>query len=143
MVHILFGDPTFIEMRTGECRKGKAGQPIADETIFGWTVHGDKSESDHSYFTQTTNDDYEKLYTLDVLGVEDRKEFDQEEVGKDFLENVIQLKDGRYQGKIPWIYETTPSNTNEVRSKLRLYNLFRRMKDKTKKDYDAIIKEQL
>ena len=59
MVHILFGDPTFIEMRTGECRKGKVEQPIADETIFGWTVHGDKSKSDHSYFTQTTNDDYE------------------------------------------------------------------------------------
>ena len=143
MVHILFGDPTFIEMRTGECRKGKAGQPIADETIFGWTVHGDKSESDHSYFTQTTNDDYEKLYTLDVLGVEDRKEFDQEEVRKDFLENVIQLKDGRYQVKIPWIDERIPRNTNEVQSKLRLYNLFRRMKDETRKDYDAIIKEQL
>ena len=62
-VHILFGDPTFIEMRTGQCRKGKVGQPIADETIFGWAVHGDKSELDHSYFVQTTNDDYEKLYT--------------------------------------------------------------------------------
>ena len=143
MVHILFGDPTFIEMSTGECRKGKAGQPIADETIFGRTVHGDKSESDRSYFTQTKNDDYEKLYTLDVLGVEDRKEFDQEEVRKDFLENVIQLKDGRYQVKIPWIDERIPSNANEVQSKLRLYNLFRRMKDETRKDYDAIIKEQL
>ena len=76
MVHILFGDPTFIEMRTGKCRKGKVGQSMADETRFGWTVHGDKSESDHSYFTQTTNDEYEKLYTLDFLGVEDRKEFD-------------------------------------------------------------------
>ena len=143
MVHILFGDPTFIEMRTGECRKGKFGQPIADEAIFGWAVHGDKSESDHSYFTQTTNDDYEKLYTLDVLGMEDRKEFNQEEVRKDFLENVVQLEDGRYKIKIPWIDERIPNNTNEVQSKLRLYNLFRRMKDETRKDYDAIIKEQL
>ena len=112
-------------MRTGECRKGKAGQAIADETIFGWTVHGDKSELDHSYFTQTTNEVHEKLYTLDVLGVEDRKEFDQEEVRKDFLENVIQFKDERYQVKIPWIDERIPSNTNEVQSKLRLYNLFK------------------
>ena len=40
VVHILSGDPTFIEMRTVECRKCKAGQPIADETIFGWAVHG-------------------------------------------------------------------------------------------------------
>ena len=57
----------------------------------GWVL-GDKDESDHSYFTQTINDDYEKLYTLNVLGVEDRKEFDQEEVKKDFLENVLNLK---------------------------------------------------
>ena len=72
MLHILFGDPISIEMRTGKCRKGMVGQSMADETRFGWTVHGDKSESDHSYFTQTTNDDYEKLYTLDFLGIEDR-----------------------------------------------------------------------
>ena len=69
MVHILFGDPTFIEMRTGGCRKRKVAQPIPDKTTFGWTVHGDKSESNHSYFTRTTNDDYENLYTLDVLGI--------------------------------------------------------------------------
>ena len=120
-------------MRTGQCRKGKVGQPIADETIFGWAVHGDKSELDHSYFVQTTNDDYEKLYTLDVLGVEDRKEFDQEEVRKEFLENVVQLKDGRYQIKIPWIDERVPGNTNEVQSRMRLDSLFRRMKDEVRK----------
>ena len=83
------------------------------------------------------------MYTIDVLGVEDRKEFDQEEVRKDFLENVVQLKNGRYQIKLPWIDEKIPSNTDEVQSKLRLYNLFRRMKDETSKDYDAMIKEQL
>ena len=142
-VHILFGDPTFIEMRTGQCRKGKVGQPIADETIFGWAVHGDKSELDHSYFVQTTNDDYEKLYTLDVLAVEDRKEFDQEEMRKEFLENVVQLKDGRYQIKIPWIDERVPGDTNEVQSRMRLDSLFRRMKDEVRENYDTIIKEQL
>ena len=31
-VHILIGDPTFIVIRTGNCRKGNQGQPIADET---------------------------------------------------------------------------------------------------------------
>ena len=83
------------------------------------------------------------MYTLDVLGAKDRKEIDQEEERKDFLQNIIQPKDGRYQIKIPWIDERIPSNTNEVQSKLRCYNLFRRMKDVTRKDYDAIIIEQL
>ena len=62
---------------------------------------------------------------------------------KDFLENFAQIKDVRYQIKIPWIDERISSNANEVQSKLRLCNLFRRMKDETRKDYDAIIKEQL
>ena len=83
------------------------------------------------------------MYTLDVLGAEDRKEIDQEEERKDFLQNIIQLKDRRYQIKIPWIGERFPSNTNEVQSKLMLYSLFRRMKDETRKDYDTIIKGQL
>ena len=81
--------------------------------------------------------------TLDVLGVEGRKEFDQEEVRNDFLENVVHFEDGRYQIKIPWIDERNPSNTTKDGSKLRLYNLFRRMKDDARRDYDAIIKEQL
>ena len=98
---------------------------------------------DHSYFTQTINDDYEKLYTLDVLGVDDRKEFDQEEVRTDFLENFVQRIGGRYQIKIHSIDERIPSNKNEVQSKLRLYSLFSWMKNETRKHYDAIIKEQL
>ena len=53
------------------------------------------------------------------------------------------MEDGRYQIKIPWIDDRIPSDTDEVQSKLRLYNLFRRMKDETRKDYDAVIKEQL
>ena len=142
-MHTLFGDLTFIEMRTGECRKGKVGQPIADETIFGWALHGDKSEIDHSYFIQTTNDDYEKLYTLDVLRVDDRKEFGQEDVRKEFLGNVLQRKDGRHQIKIPWTDERVPGNTNEVQSRMRLDSLFRRMKDEVREHYDIIIKVQL
>ena len=95
MLHIVFGDLKFIEIGTVR-RKGKVGQRIADETIFGWVVNGDKSKSDHSYFIETTKYDHEKLYTLDVLGVEDRKDFDQEEVKTNFFKNFVQL-----QRKIP------------------------------------------
>jgi len=34
-VHILIGDPTVTDVRTGNCRTGKQGQPIADETLLG------------------------------------------------------------------------------------------------------------
>eukprot|EP00795_Rhopilema_esculentum_P012567 gene12567-3266_t len=47
-IHILFGDPTFTDMRTGNCRKGFQGQPIADETLFGWAVHRKRVEVQRS-----------------------------------------------------------------------------------------------
>jgi len=100
-VHILIGEPTFTDIRTGNCRKGKQGQPIADETLLGWAVHGERINSNQSYFTKTTNEDYELLYRLDVLGVEDRKEFDQEEIMKEFLENIQHQDNGRYKVRVP------------------------------------------
>ena len=142
-IHILFGDPTFTDMRTGKCRKGLQGQPIADETLFGWAVHGERVGADQSFFTQTTNEEYEKLYRLDVLGIEDRKEFDQEEVRKEFLENIKQNEKGRYTIKVPWIDERKPQNSNEVQSRARLRNLMSKMKDNVREKYEDFIKEQL
>jgi len=68
-VHNLIGDLTFTDIRTRNCRKGKQGQPIADETLLGWDVNGVEINNNQSYFTQLTNEDYELLYRLDVLGV--------------------------------------------------------------------------
>lgn len=93
--------------------------------MFGWTVHGEESKADHSYFTRTTSEDYEQLYSLDVLGVEDRKEFDQEDVKKEFLENIQRKKDGRYQIRIPWIEGRYPMNDNQVQSSAHLNSLFK------------------
>ena len=115
--------------------KGNPGEPIFDETLFGWAVHGEKGESDHNYFTRTTSDEYEGLYQLDVLGVEDRKEFDQDEVKKEFLENVSRKETGRYVLKIPWIEDRIPQQTNEAQSRVRLNSLFRRMSPSVKESY--------
>ena len=142
-IEMLIGDPTFTEIRTGNCKKGLGGQPIADETLFGWTVHGERGESTLNYFTQTTSEDYEQLYRLDVLGVEDRKEFDQEEVKKEFVENIEQKEDGRYRVKIPWIEDRVPQQTNEQQSRIRLNRLMKRMTEKVRDGYEEIIEDQL
>ena len=68
----------------------------------------------------TTSDEYEGLYRLDVLGVKDRKGFDQDEVKKEFIENVSKRQTGRYVIKIPWIEDRIPQQTNEAQSKVRL-----------------------
>ena len=106
-------------------------------------MHGEKGESGHNYFTRTTSDEYEGLYQLDVLGIEDSKEFDQDEVKKEFLENVSRKQTGRYVVKIPWIEDSIPQQTNEAQSRVRLNSLFRRMSPSVKESYEAIINEQL
>ena len=47
--------------------------------------------------------DYEKLYSLDVLGVKDQGENDQFDVMRDFKENIARIDDGRYEVNFPWI----------------------------------------
>ena len=109
-IQVLIGDPAFTDIRTGHCRKG---QIIADETLLGWAVHGERINSDLCYFTQTTDEDYEQLYRLDVLGVEDRKEFDQEETMQEFMEYTRHQANGRYKVRVPWTEERVPQSSNK------------------------------
>ena len=72
IIQLLSNDPLFTRTLTRRSVSWKPGKPIADETVFGWTVHGEESKANQSYFTKTTSEDNEQLYSLDVLGVEDR-----------------------------------------------------------------------
>ncbi|XP_022793733.1 uncharacterized protein LOC111332625 [Stylophora pistillata] len=89
--------------------------------------------------------DYEKLYSLDVLGVEDRGENDQLDVLRDFKEGVVRRHDGRYEVGFPWIPGVTLTNTNEALSRKRLENVERKLSrdKKLKGEYGGIIEEQL
>ena len=59
--------------------------------------------------------------------MEDRKEFDQEEVKNEFLESIQRKKDGRYRVRIPWIKGRYPMSDNQIQSRACLNSLFRRM----------------
>ena len=64
--------------------------------------------------------DYERLYSLDVLGVEDRGENDQLDVYAEFKENISRKPDGRYQVNVPWIPDSQLSETSETQSRQHL-----------------------
>ena len=114
--------------------------------VVGWVVHGGDeygSGSTCMYLREVT--DYEKLYSLDVLGVEDRGENDQLDVLREFKESVVRREDGRYEVGFPWIPGTTLPNTNETLSRKRLENVERKLSrnEKLKEEYNGIIEEQL
>jgi len=89
--------------------------------------------------------DYEKLYSLDVLVVEDRGENDQLIVLREFKESVVRREDGRCEVGFLWIPGATLPNTNETFSRKRLENVERKLSrnEKLKEEYDCIVEKQL
>ena len=85
-----------------------------------WFVHGRKDYTDSTCkFTRETSD-YEKLYFLDVSGVEDRGEDDRLDVCSEFQENIVKRSDGQCKVGVPWFPGPKLSNTNEMASRKRL-----------------------
>ncbi|CAB4010681.1 Hypothetical predicted protein [Paramuricea clavata] len=60
------------------------------------------------------------LYSLDVIGVEDRGEDDHLDVYTEFNETIVRDKEGRYQVNVPWIPGAQLRETNKVQIKKRL-----------------------
>ena len=89
--------------------------------------------------------DYEQLYSLDVLGVEDREEKDQSTIYAEFQESITRKEDGRYEVAVPWIPGAVLSNTNEEPTRKRLHNVNRKLKQnqQLKDEYQKIVHEQL
>ena len=101
-IDIILGDSTYCKIKTEDTYKGNPGEPIVEGTTFGWVIHGgDDHATDQCMFTREMND-YEKLYSLDVLGVPDQGENDQLDVLKEFKDDITRREDGRYEVRVPW-----------------------------------------
>ena len=85
-IRLILGDNTFSRIKTEEVIKGTKGDPTVEGTTFGYIIHGDQGNGTCTYVSDTK--DYERLYSLDILGVEDRSENDQSEVHKEFMVNI-------------------------------------------------------
>ena len=141
--HLILGDNTFSRIKTEEVIKGAKGDPIVEGTTF---VHGgdlDKGNRTCMYVSDTK--DYERLYSLDILGVEDRSENDPSEVYKEFIEDIQIDAQGRYELGIPWIPGNAVTESNEVQNRKRLKNIERKLeKDPALKEtYQEIVTDQL
>ncbi len=144
-IHLILGDNTFSRIKTEEIVKGNNREPIVEGTTFGYIIHGGDQGSGTCMYAKDSKPDYERLYSLDVLGIEDRSENDPSDIHKEFVENIQVDTEGRYEVEIPWIPGSTVKETNELQSRKRLRNVERKLeKDPVlKKAYEDIVKEQL
>ena len=147
-VHVILGasDYSRVKMET-KPRIGQPLEPIAELTTLGWMVMSAGSESNLSnvYATRMSSADYQELCSLDVLGLEDRQEGDQQVIYEEFAEQLTRNKDGRYETSLLWRPGHDPLPTNKRGSVKRLESLIKKLeRDPVQLDkYDAIIQEQL
>ena len=76
-IHVILGDSTYRKIRTEQTLKGRPEDPIVGGTTFGWIIHGGEDYAGDKCMFVKEAAEYEKLYSLDVLGVEVRVEDDQ------------------------------------------------------------------
>ncbi|KAK3700056.1 hypothetical protein QZH41_004347 [Actinostola sp. cb2023] len=90
-IHVILGANEYTKIKmAGYQRAGKMGEPVAEQTRFGWTIMTTGAEADleSMFLTQTAIGDYEELCRLDVLGLEDTPTGDQNMVHAEFVEQL-------------------------------------------------------
>ena len=146
-VHVILGASDYARIKTRESqRTGAVGEPVAEYTRFGWTIMspGTETDLDSMFLAQTASTDYEELYRMDVLGLEDTTNGDQGVVYAEFCEQLRRSPEGWYETRLPWKGDHPPLPTNESGSLKRLGSLVQRLTKTSQLDeYDAIIQDQL
>ena len=146
-IHLVLGASEYARIKTSTPPKiALSGQPIAEKTTLGWTIMSPGHEGHHEtsmFMTQSINVDFEQLTRLDVLGLPDSSENDQDVVYSEFKEQLSRHPDGYYETGLPWRGNHPTLPTNEFGSRRRLQQLLRKL-DRTNiyDQYAAIIQEQ-
>ena len=100
-VHLILGASEFSWIKTEQgARIGRPGEPVAEKTRFGCTIMppGNEPNLSKMQLTQTSQADLESLCRLDMLGLQDPGVGDQEEVYREFREQL--RRDGTKQDSL-------------------------------------------
>ena len=145
-VHLILGASEYAAIKTTERpRIGRPGEPVAEKTKFGWTIMSPGREIDHTnmLLTQTNHVEYEDLCRLDVLGLEDSPEHDQQAVYAEFREQLTRDPEGWYETSLPWKGNHPPLPNNKAGSLRRLGHLRSRLQRMgLTEEYGQIIEQQ-
>ena len=147
-IHLILGASEYSRIKTQTKPKiGKAGEPIAELTTLGWTMMsaGKEVGLTSAYLTRTSSADYEQLCSLDVLGLEDKADRNQQSVYEEFKEQLRQSAEGWYETGLLWKHGHEPLPNNKQGSLRRLGNLGKKLQREPNllARYDDVIQDQL
>ena len=146
-IHVVLGVNEYTKIKTPErARIGLPGEPIAELTKLGWYIISPGKENDiaNILFSQTSIHDYEKLCSLDCLGVSEKQDKPDDYVYEKFREQLGRGPGGYYETSLIWKENHPPLRNNEKSSLGRLNNLIRNLnRSKNLEAYDKIMQEQI
>lgn len=149
-VHIILGTSDFQRIRTTEplvLGPNPDHDPGAEFTMLGWTLSGKSIGSDigteRSFFLTSTQDEFQQMCSLEVLGLSDEMKSDGE-FHETFKENLKRLDDGTYQTRLPWKPDHCFLSTNKDLAMARLHNTTKKLEKLGKlEEYNEVMLEQI
>ena len=98
-IRVILGANEYTKIKmAGYQRAGAVGEPINEQTRFGWTIisSGAEGDSQNVFLTQTSIGHYEELCRMDVFGLQDTPIGAQYVVHQEFLEQLERSSEGRW-----------------------------------------------
>ena len=131
-VHVVLGISDYTKIKTqGRPILVLSGVPIAELTKFGWVVvsPGQEAGVTNILFSKTSLYDYEKLCSLDCLGIEETRD-DNNYVYEEFEKQVGRGPEGFYETNLIWKDNHPPLKNSRSNSLGRLSSLVKNLTQK-------------
>ena len=150
-IHIILGAADYQRIRTTEPPVLGPNPDVdlgAEYTMLGWTLSGKTVEidadSEKLFLTLTPQNEFERMCSLEVLGLGDTDSVPGEEFHEHFQEQLKMLDDGTYSTRLPWKKDLFQLPSNKKLAIARLHSTTKRL-EKLKKleDYHEIMKDQI
>lgn len=150
-VHIILGAADYQRIRTTEpliLGANPDKDPGAEFTMLGWTIYGRhpgvESGVDKQFLLKTGEEEFEKLCSLDVLGISDTGTKQDGLVHKEFLQQLTKTPDGYYETKLPWKEDHVPLPVNKNLAAARLHGTAKRLEKMGRlEEYHQIMRDQI
>ena len=100
--------------------------PGAKFTMLGWTLSGRKVGTEKVFCANSTKDEFENMWSLEVLGLSDESE-NVAEFHESFKKHIKHMDDGSYQALLPWKPDQCAVPANQDLAIARLHSRTREL----------------
>ncbi|XP_002734893.1 uncharacterized protein LOC100366659 [Saccoglossus kowalevskii] len=150
-IHIILGAADYQRIRTTEplvLGINPDKDPGAEFTMLGWTISGKQSstesQTEKQFFMKTGYEEFEKLCSLDVLGIRDVGSKVTSMIHEEFRQQLSMTEQGYYETKLLWKEDHIPLPTNKGLCTARLYSTSKKLERMGKlEEYNDIMREQI